>query len=154
MFKAVTASVLLCAAFSFYAQTAQLPPLIAPEQIVLPPLAGAIRSMDRPGAALYDDWVYVNPAGGATPLYEAVLTERATGKRVHYANQQQMVDIDKRSSDGAYLTRMQLDARPMWAPALPTCCGLSITRASLCRGNSFKALTSVSAGAAVPRLRD
>jgi hypothetical protein len=52
--------------------------------------------------------LYVDPAG-ATPLYEAVLTERATGKRVHYANQQQMVDLDKRSGAEAYLTKMQLD---------------------------------------------
>jgi hypothetical protein len=64
--------------------------------------------MGRPGAALYDE-LYVDPAGGATPLYEAVLTDRATGKRVHYANQQQMVDIDKRSGADAYLTKMQLD---------------------------------------------
>ena len=53
--------------------------------------------------------LYVDPTGGATPLYEAVLTERATGKRVHYSNQQQMVDIDKRSGADAYLTNMQLD---------------------------------------------
>ena len=45
--------------------------------------------------------LYVDPGSGATPLYEAVLTERATGKRVHYANQQQMVDIDKRSGGGS-----------------------------------------------------
>ncbi len=48
--------------------------------------------------------LYVDPGVGATPLYEAVLTERATGKRMHYANQQQMVDIDKRSGGEAYLT--------------------------------------------------
>jgi hypothetical protein len=36
----------------------------------------------------------------------------------------------------------------MRAQALPTCCGLSITRASRCRGSSSKALTSVSAAAA------
>ena len=53
--------------------------------------------------------LYVDPGSGGTPLYEAVLTERATGKRVHYSNQQQMVDINKRSGTDAYLTNMQLD---------------------------------------------
>src|SRR6202041_847839 len=53
--------------------------------------------------------LYVDPTGGTTPLYEAVLTDRSTGKRIHYANQQGMVDIDKRSGAEAYLTTMQLD---------------------------------------------
>jgi hypothetical protein len=53
--------------------------------------------------------LYVDPSGGTTPLYEVVLTERATGKRVHYSNQQQMVDINKRSGADAYLTKIQLD---------------------------------------------
>ena len=38
-----------------------------------------------------------------------VLTDRSSGKRVHYTNQQQMVDIAKRSGANAYLTTMQLD---------------------------------------------
>ena len=109
MFKALTASLLLGAAFSSYAQTAELPPPIAPEQIVY-----------RHWPEQFVQWIgtelpytmielYVDPTGGNTPLYEAVLTERASGKRVHYANQQQMVDIDKRSGADAYLTKMQLD---------------------------------------------
>lgn len=43
------------------------------------------------------------------PLYDVVLTDRSTGKRVHYSNQQQMVDIDKLSGD-AYLTKIALAA--------------------------------------------
>ena len=84
--------------------------------------------------------LYVDPGSGATPLYEAVLTERATGKRVHYSNQQQMVDLDKRSGADAYLTSMQLDRPANGGTALPICCGSSITRASRCRGSGFKVL--------------
>ncbi len=40
-------------------------------------------------------------------MYDVVLTDRSTGKRVHYSNQQQQVDIDKLSGD-AYLTKIQL----------------------------------------------
>jgi hypothetical protein len=58
--------------------------------------------------------LYVDPNTGAagddkTPTYDAVLTERASGKRVHYSNQQQTVDIAKRAGAEAYLTTMQLD---------------------------------------------
>ena len=109
MFKAVTASLLLGAAFSSYAQTAELPPPIAPEQIVYRHWPEQFVQWIGPELPYTMIELYVDPAGGATPLYEAVLTERATGKRVHYANQQQMVDIDKRSGADAYLTTMQLD---------------------------------------------
>ena len=46
--------------------------------------------------------LYADPSA-AQPLYDVVLTERSTGKRVHYSNQQQQVDIDKLSGE-AYLT--------------------------------------------------
>jgi hypothetical protein len=110
MFKAVAVSILLGSAVTIFAQTAEpvLPPPIAPEQIVY-----------RHWPEQFVQWIgtelpytmielYVDPAG-ATPLYEAVLTERATGKRIHYANQQEMVDLDKRSGAQAYLVKMQLD---------------------------------------------
>ena len=109
MFKAVTASLLLGAAFSCYAQTAELPPPIAPEQIVYRHWPEQFVQWIGPELPYTMIELYVDPASGATPLYEAVLTERATHKRVHYANQQQMVDIDKRSGADAYLTQMQLD---------------------------------------------
>jgi hypothetical protein len=108
MFKAVTATVLLCAAVSLCAQTALLPPPIAPEQIVYRHWPEQFVQWIGPELPYTMIELYVNPAG-ATPLYDAVLTERATGKRVHYSNQQQMVDIDKRAGAEAYLTRMQLD---------------------------------------------
>jgi hypothetical protein len=108
MFKAVTATVLLCAAISLCAQTALLPPPIASEQIVYRHWPEQFVQWIGPELPYTMIELYVNPAG-ATPLYDAVLTERATGKRVHYSNQQQMVDIDKRSGAEAYLTRMQLD---------------------------------------------
>jgi hypothetical protein len=109
MFKAVTASLLLGAAFSSYAQTAELPPPIAPEQIVYRHWPEQFVQWIGPELPYTMLELYVDPTAGATPLYEVVLTERATGKRVHYANQQQMVDIDKRSGTDAYLTKMQLD---------------------------------------------
>jgi hypothetical protein len=112
MLKVPTTSLLLLgSALSLFAQTSAtlVPPPIAPEQIIY-----------RHWPEQFVQWIgselpytmielYVDPGAGPTPLYEVVLTERATGKRVHYANQQQMVDIDKRSGAEAYLTNMQLD---------------------------------------------
>ncbi len=49
------------------------------------------------------------------PLYDAVLTDRATGKRTHYANTPALVAEDKAKGDDAFLTRMQFD--PPAAPA-------------------------------------
>jgi hypothetical protein len=43
------------------------------------------------------------------PLYDVVLTDRTSGKRLHYSNQQQMVDIDKLNGE-AYLTRIAFAA--------------------------------------------
>jgi hypothetical protein len=42
------------------------------------------------------------------PLYDVVLTERATGKRIHYANQQSLVDQARQAGDDAYLTTINL----------------------------------------------
>jgi hypothetical protein len=111
MFKFVTASVFLASAVALCAQKAEtsIPAPMAPEQIVY-----------RHWPEQFVQWVgaelpytmlefYVDPGSGATPLYEVVLTERASGKRVHYSNQQEMVDLDKRSGAEAYLTKMQLD---------------------------------------------
>jgi hypothetical protein len=53
--------------------------------------------------------LYVDPTAKDGPLYDAVLTERATGKRTHYSNRQSMVDADKRQGAEAYLTQIQLD---------------------------------------------
>ena len=106
MFKVLTASLLLGSALTMYAQ---LPAPIAPEQIVY-----------RHWPEQFIQWIgaelpytmielYVDPGAGATPLYDTVLTNRSSGKRVHYTNQQQMVDVAKRSGAEAYLTTMQLD---------------------------------------------
>jgi hypothetical protein len=111
MSKFLTVSLLLCSAVMMAAQSAEpvLPPPIAPEQIVYRHWPEQFVQWIGPELPYTMIELYVDPGTGATPLYEAVLTERATGKRVHYANQQQMVDIDKRSSADAYLTNMQLD---------------------------------------------
>jgi hypothetical protein len=94
-----------------FAQSAEslLPPPIAPEQIVYRHWPEQFIQWIGPELPYTQMELYVDPAGGATPIYDAVLTERTTGKRVHYANQQQMVDIDKRSGAEAYLTTMQFD---------------------------------------------
>jgi hypothetical protein len=105
MLKALTASFLLGSAVSMYAQ---LPAPIAPQQIVYRHWPEQFVQWIGPELPYTMVELYVDPAG-ATPLYDAVLTERATGKRVHYSNQQQMVDIDQRTGVAAYLTTMQLD---------------------------------------------
>jgi hypothetical protein len=110
MSKAVTSFLLLCSAVSLFAQSNEspLPPPIAPEQIVYRHWPEQFVQWIGPELPYTMIELYVDPGTGATPLYEVVLTERATGKRIHYANQQQMVDIDKRSGE-AYLATMQLD---------------------------------------------
>src|ERR1700733_8433751 len=111
MSKFLTVSLLLCSAVALAAQTVEpvLPPPMAPEQIVYRHWPEQFVQWIGPELPYTMIELYVDPGSGATPLYEAVLTERATGKRVHYSNQQQMVDIDKRSGADAYLTNMLLD---------------------------------------------
>ena len=109
--KAMTTFLLLCSAVSLFAQSgdSQLPPPIAPEQIVYRHWPEQFVQWIGPELPYTMIELYVDPGAGTTPLYDAVLTERTTGKRIHYANQQQMVDIDKRSGAEAYLATMQLD---------------------------------------------
>jgi hypothetical protein len=111
MFKSLTSSLLLAAAVTTAAQAAEpvLPPPMAPEQIIYRHWPEQFVQWIGPELPYTMIELYVDPTGGGTPLYEAVLTERATGKRVHYSNQQQMVDISKHSGADAYLTNMQFD---------------------------------------------
>ncbi len=51
---------------------------------------------------------------GKEPVYDVALTERATGKQIHYVNQPELLAEDKARGGDAYLVRMQLDA-----PAAP-----------------------------------
>ena len=106
MFKVLTASLLLGSALTMYAQ---LPAPIAPEQIVYRHWPEQFIQWIGPELPYTMIELYVDPGAGATPLYDAVLTNRSSGKRVHYTNQQQMVDVAKRSGAEAYLTTMQLD---------------------------------------------
>jgi hypothetical protein len=106
MLKILTASLLLGSALTMYAQ---LPAPIASEQIVYRHWPEQFVQWIGPELPYTMIELYVDPGAGATPLYDAVLTERSSGKRVHYTNQQQMVDIAKRSGANAYLTTMQLD---------------------------------------------
>jgi hypothetical protein len=43
------------------------------------------------------------------PLYDVILTDRSTGKRIHYANQPQLVAIAKATDGEAYLAQIQFD---------------------------------------------
>jgi hypothetical protein len=106
-----TVSLLLGSAITMAAQTAEpvLPPPIAPEQIIYRHWPEQFVQWIGPELPYTMIELYVDANAGATPLYEVVLTDRATGKRVHYSNQQQMVDINKRSGADAYLTNMQFD---------------------------------------------
>src|SRR5271168_1628579 len=108
MSKAVTTFLLLFSAVSLFAQSSEppLPPPMAPEQIIYRHWPEQFVQWIGPELPYTMIELYVDPGSGAMPLYEAVLTERATGKRVHYSNQQQMVDIDKRSGADSYLTKM------------------------------------------------
>jgi hypothetical protein len=110
MFRVLSASLLLATTSLL---SAEIPAPIAPEQIVYRHWPEQFIQWIGPELPYTMIELYVDPAGG-TPLYDAVLTERATGKRVHYSNQQQMVELDKRSAAEAYLTTMQLD-RPAGA---------------------------------------
>ena len=44
------------------------------------------------------------------PIYDVALTERATGKQIHYVNRPELVAENKARGGDAYLVRMQLDA--------------------------------------------
>ena len=108
MLKIVTVSVLIATAMAAVAQA--VPPPIAPEQIIYrhwPEQFVQWIGTELPYTMI--DCTSIRGNAGATPLYEVVLTDRATGKRVHYSNQQQMVEVNKRSGAEAYLTNMQLD---------------------------------------------
>src|SRR3984885_3548414 len=106
MFKALAVSLLLGSATTMLAQ---LPAPVPSEQIIFRHWPEQFIEWIGPELPYTMIELYVDPASGTTPLYETVLTNRSTGKRVHYANQQGMVDIDKRSGGEAYLTTMQLD---------------------------------------------
>ncbi len=43
------------------------------------------------------------------PSYDATLTDRASGKRTHYANKPELLAEDKARGDDAYLTRIEFD---------------------------------------------
>jgi hypothetical protein len=111
MFKAVTIFLLLSSAVSMFAQGGEstLPPPVAPEQISYRHWPEQFVQWIGPELPYTMIELYVDPGTGSTPVYDAVLTDRSTGKRIHYANQQQMVDIDKRTGAEAYLAPMQLD---------------------------------------------
>ena len=53
--------------------------------------------------------LYVDAAKGPKPVYDVVLTERSTGKRIHYSNTQFLVDFNKSAGAESYLAAMQLD---------------------------------------------
>ncbi|HTZ57917.1 MAG TPA: hypothetical protein VMB49_07475 [Acidobacteriaceae bacterium] len=106
MLKMLSASLLLGSAATMFGQ---IPAPLAPEQINYRHWPEQFVQWVGPELPYTMIELYVDPSTGATPLYDAVLTDRATGKRIHYTNQQQMLEVDKRSGGEAYLTAMQLD---------------------------------------------
>lgn len=53
--------------------------------------------------------LYVDRTAGPEPLYEVVLTQRNPWKRIHYSNQQALVDSGKKNGWEAYLVKLQFD---------------------------------------------
>jgi|GEM_PF-1686488 len=53
--------------------------------------------------------LYVDSISAPQPIYDAVLTERASGKRIHYSPQPWLVQLNKSTGSDAYLSAMQLD---------------------------------------------
>ncbi len=100
MLKALTTTLLLTCAVAAFAQT--VPPPIAPQQIIYHHWPEQFVQWIGPELPYSMIEFYVDPNTGANPLYEVALTERATGKRVRYANQQQ-------PGTEVYLTNIQFD---------------------------------------------
>ena len=94
MFKLLCISLLLGTSVTLCAQTAEplLPAPMAPMQIGYRHWPKQFVQWIGPELPYTMIELYVDPGTGATPLYEVVLTERATGKRVHYTNQQAMLE--------------------------------------------------------------
>lgn len=106
MFKTIAVAIMLGGTFSLFAQLA--PPL-APEQIVYRHWPEQFIQWLGPELPYSTIELYVDSGSTPSALYDAVLTDRATGKRIHYSNQQPMVDTYKSSGAEAYLAKMQLD---------------------------------------------
>jgi hypothetical protein len=111
MFKRLYVLVLASTAHALFAQ---IPAPLAPEQIVYRHWPEQFVQWVGPELPYTMIELYVDPGSAPSPLYDAVLTERSTGKRVHYTNQQQQLEIDKSGGTEAYITTMQLD-RPATA---------------------------------------
>src|ERR1700761_9405389 len=106
MFKLLTAVLLLGSAALMFAQ---VPAPVASQQIIYRHWPEQFVQWVGPELPYSMIELYIDPTAGTAPLYDAVVTERATSKRVHYTNQQQTADIAKRSGGEAYVTTMQFD---------------------------------------------
>jgi hypothetical protein len=100
MFKAITATLILSSAIAALAQA--VPPPTVPQQIIYHHWPEQFVQWVGPELpySMFEFYADANATGG--PLYEAVLTERATGKRIRYANQQQ-------PGEEMYITNIQFD---------------------------------------------
>src|ERR1700761_777662 len=106
MLKAFTASFLLGSAIGIYAQ---IPAPTTPQQIIYRHWPEQFVQWIGPELPYSMIELYVDPTAGPAPLYDVALTERATGKRVHYSNQHQTVELSQRMGAAAYLTTIQFD---------------------------------------------
>jgi hypothetical protein len=100
MMKAITATLILGSAVAALAQTVPAPAV--PQQIIYRHWPEQFVQWIGPELPYSMIELYVDPTAGATPLYEVALTERATGKRIRYSNQQQ-------PGEEAYITNIQFD---------------------------------------------
>jgi hypothetical protein len=100
MFKAITATLILSSVIAAFAQA--VPPPTVPQQIIYHHWPEQFVQWVGPELpySMFEFYADANATGG--PLYEAVLTERATGKRIRYANQQQ-------PGEEMYTTNIQFD---------------------------------------------
>ena len=139
MLKALTASFLLGSAVSMYAQ---LPAPIAPQQIVYRHWPEQFVQWIGPELPYTMIELYVDPTAGSTPLYEVVLTERASGEA--HTLLEPAADGRHQPAGGAprlISPTCSSTGRPTRATAVLICCALSIMRVNRCRGNLSKALT-------------
>src|SRR5271156_5329836 len=100
MSKAITAFLLLSTACPAFAQT--VPPPTVPQQIVYHHWPEQFVQWIGPELPYSMIVLYVDANASGGPLYQVMLSERATGKRILYTNRQ-------RPGDEAYVTDIQLD---------------------------------------------
>ena len=100
MFKVITATLILSSAIAAFAQTVPAPTI--PQQIIYHHWPEQFVQWIGPELPYSMIVLYVDANASGGPLYQVMLTERATDKRVLYTNRQQ-------PGDNATVTNIQFD---------------------------------------------